>query len=134
FEDDPEIRPDHGADQQDRREAVDVDLASLRDDALRDEDDRQRVRGRPEEERDLPPRVALDQVPVALDHPVQADELVTECGCRFPHANTPRSSLACGSLPPGRTDFPPAPPSFGHPSPPPPAAAAAPAVAAPEGN
>ena len=41
--------------------------------ALRDEDDRERVRERPEEERELPPAVALDQVPVALDHAREGD-------------------------------------------------------------
>src|SRR5207237_4006933 len=97
LEDDAEVRPDDCPDQQDRRQPVDVDAAALGDDALRDEDDRQRVRRRPEEERDLPPRVALDQVPVALDHPVQADELVPE-GCGgLPHANTPRSASSSSS-------------------------------------
>src|SRR5439155_20230406 len=101
----------------DSREAVDVHPPALRDHAFRDEDDRERVRRGPEEERDLPPRVALDQVPVALDHPVQADELVTKRCSRLSHANTPRSSLACGSLPRGKPCFPREPPSSGIASP-----------------
>jgi hypothetical protein len=58
LEDDPEVGPHDRSDQQDRGQLVDVDLAAGRLDALGDEDDRERVRGRPEEERDLPPRVA----------------------------------------------------------------------------
>src|SRR3954454_9119267 len=92
LEHDAEVGPHHRADQQDRRQTVDVDLAAFGDDALGDEDDRQRVGRGPEEERDLPPCVAPDQVPVSLDHSVQADELVTHCCCSFSHANTPLSA------------------------------------------
>src|SRR5207344_403000 len=70
------------------------------------EHDRERVRSRPEEERDLPPRVALDEIPVALDHPVEADELVPQCGGGASHANTPLSSLRCAPLPRGKPCFP----------------------------
>src|SRR5207247_5811304 len=100
-----------------RSQAVDVDRAALCDDALRDEDDRERVRGRPEEERDLPPGVALDEVPVALDHPVEADELVPKCPRGFSHANTPLSSLSCASLTRGKPCFPRVLPSLGIASP-----------------
>ena len=68
--------------EQDRRHAVDVDLPAGRLDALGDEDDRQRVRDRPDEERDVPPDVALDEVDVPLDDSGEADQLVPEgCGC-----------------------------------------------------
>ena len=67
LEDDPEVGPDDGADQQRRHRRVDVERAAGRLDALRDEDDRERVRDRPDEERDVPPDVALGEVDVALD-------------------------------------------------------------------
>src|SRR5205814_56064 len=82
----PEVGPDHGADEQDRRHAVDVDVAALGLDALGDEDDRERVRDRPEEERDVPPDVALDQVDVALDHAAEPDELMAQREAHRPHA------------------------------------------------
>ena len=47
-------------------------------DAARDEHDRERVRDRPEQEREVPEEVALRQVQVALDDPVEADELVAD--------------------------------------------------------
>src|SRR5947208_14565349 len=50
-------------------------------DAIRDEHNRERVHTPPEEERDLPPDVALDEVPVALDDTAEPDELVTNCCC-----------------------------------------------------
>ena len=82
LEDDPEVGPDDGADEQGRRHLVDVDLPAGRLDALRDEDDRQRVRDRPEEERDVPPDVALDEVDVALEDAGEADQLVAKnCRC-----------------------------------------------------
>ena len=75
------------------RELVDVDLPAGGLDALGDEDDRERVRGRPDEERELPPRVALDQVPVALEDAAEPDELVTERLCCSTHqAHTSLSS------------------------------------------
>src|SRR5207249_5548716 len=54
-----------------------------RADAFRDEDDRQRVGARPEEERELPPDVALDEVPVPLDDAAEPDELVADDCCRY---------------------------------------------------
>src|SRR5262249_23979108 len=83
--------PDHAADQQLRRELV--LQRGRRVDALGDEDDRERVRARPEEERDLPPHVALDEVPVALDDAAEADELVSDSCCSLGdhYANTSRS-------------------------------------------
>ena len=61
-------------------------------DALGDEDDRQRVGDRPDEEGDVPPDVALDQVDVALDDADEADHLVTErCGGAL-HQSSPFSS------------------------------------------
>jgi len=80
LEDDPEIGPDDGSDEQDRRHLIDVDLAAGGLDALGDEDDRERVRDRPDEERDVPPDVALDEVDVPLDDAGEADQLVAE-GC-----------------------------------------------------
>ena len=68
LEDDPEVGPDHGADQQHRGQPVLLGGREAR--GLRDEDDRERVRDRPDEERELPHRVALDEVPVPLDDPV----------------------------------------------------------------
>ena len=62
LEHDPEVGPDDRADQQDRRLALDVERAAAGLDAVGDEDDRQRVGDRPDEERELPPAVALDQV------------------------------------------------------------------------
>ena len=56
--------------------AVDVDVAAGRLDALADEDDRERVRDRPDEERDVPPDVAADEVHVALEDAAEADQLV----------------------------------------------------------
>ena len=69
-------------------------------DAARDEHDRQRVRDRPEQEREIPEEVALGQVEVALDDAVEADQLVAkhaparEGRCRrvAHHANTSLSS------------------------------------------
>src|SRR5439155_20999080 len=62
-------------------------------DAARDEDDRERVRDRPEQERDVPPNVALDEVDVALDDAGEPDQLVTDRSARRggDHANTSRS-------------------------------------------
>src|SRR5581483_329527 len=98
LEDDPEVGPDDGADQELRRQPVDVDLPAGRLDALADEDDRQRVRDRPDEEGELPPGVALDQVPVALDDPREADQLVPDaCGERGHQANTSRSASSSSS-------------------------------------
>ena len=54
------------------------DLAAHRRDALGDEDDRERVRDRPDEERDVPPDVALDEVDVALDDAAEPDQLVAQ--------------------------------------------------------
>src|SRR5262249_36829308 len=88
LEDDPEVRPDHAADEQLRRELV--LQRRRRVDSLRDEHNRERVRARPEEEGDLPPDVALDEVPVALDDAAEADELVPDrcCSLRHHYANT----------------------------------------------
>src|SRR5262249_34553617 len=78
-----------------RGRAVDVDLTAGRLDPFGDEHDRERVRERPDEERELPPEVALDQVPVALDDACERDRLVAQrtaehqrAGNRA-HANTP---------------------------------------------
>src|SRR6202008_3563048 len=81
-------------DQQDRGHLLDVDRAADRRDALGDEDDRQRVRDRPEEERDVPPDVALDQVDVALDHAAQPDQLVAEREAHRPHLWSPPSPFS----------------------------------------
>src|SRR5947207_2330112 len=79
LEDDPELGPDHGADQEDRRQPV--LRVRCEPDRLRDEDHRERVRDRPDEERELPPDVALDEVPVALDDAPEPDQLVANtCG------------------------------------------------------
>jgi hypothetical protein len=51
LEDDPEVRPDHRADEQERGGPGDVDAAAGRLHAVGDEDDRQRVGDRPDEER-----------------------------------------------------------------------------------
>ena len=103
LEDDPEVGPDDGAD---RAAIVVTSLTSIcaagRLDALRDEDDRQRVRDRPEEERDVPPDVALDEVDVALDDAAEADQLVAE-SCRCARHRAPprplRVSLVLERLP-----------------------------------
>ena len=98
LEDDPEVGPDHGADEQDRRHLVDVDLPAGGLDALGDEDDRERVRDRPDEERDVPPDVALDEVDVALDDAGEADELVAERLRPLPaHHSSSSSSLVSSS-------------------------------------
>ena len=98
LEDDPEVGPDHGPDQQDRRQLADVDLAARRLDPAGDEHDRERVGCRPEEERKLPPGVALDQVPVPLDDPAEPDQLVTDGhGNRSHQAYTSRSSSSSAS-------------------------------------
>src|SRR6185437_10802783 len=94
LEDDPEVGPDHGADEQDRRDPVDVDRPARRRDALGDEDDRERVRDRPEEERDVPPDVALDQVDVALDHAAEPDELVAQREAHGAHQSSPPSPFS----------------------------------------
>src|SRR2546423_8250055 len=62
--------------------------------ALRDEHDRERVRDGPEEERQLPPGVALDEVPVPLDDAAEPDQLAPQrrARCALHHANTSRSS------------------------------------------
>src|SRR5947209_20168591 len=78
LEDDPEVGPDHRADQQRRGRAFDVEMAAGCLPSLGDEHDRQGVGHRPEEECELPPAVALDQVRVSLDHAHQADELAPE--------------------------------------------------------
>src|SRR5207253_7854909 len=98
-EDDAEVRPDHGADQQCRRRAVDVELPAGGVDALCDEHDRQRVRERPDKERELPPGVALDEVGVALEDAREADELMPEGRSCASHANTPlsASSFSCSN-------------------------------------
>jgi hypothetical protein len=89
LEDDPEVGPDHGADEQDRGHLVDVDLPAAGLDALGDEDDRQGVRDGPDEEGDVPPDVALDEVDVALDDAGEADQLVPDgCGCAFGHQSS----------------------------------------------
>ena len=64
--------------------------AARRLDALRDEDDRQRVRDGPDEPGDVPPDVALGEVGVALDDAAGADEL---------GAHRSRSWLSCHHLP-----------------------------------
>src|SRR5262249_59642454 len=99
LEDDPEVRPDHGPDQEHRRQPVDVDPGTGCLDALGDEHDRERVRDRPEEERQLPPRVAPDEVPVALDDAAEPDQLAPQRppGCALHHANTSRSSSSSAS-------------------------------------
>ena len=54
LEDDPEVGPDHRADQQRGRLALDVEMAAGGLDALGDEHDRQRVGDRPDEEARAP--------------------------------------------------------------------------------
>ena len=81
LEDHAEVGPDDSADEQCRRQALDVDAAARGLHALADEDDRERVGDRPDEERDVPPDVALDQVDVALEDAGEPDELVTENRC-----------------------------------------------------
>src|SRR6185312_6787226 len=83
--DDPEVGPDDRPDEQDRGHLVDVDLAAAGLDALGDEDDRERVRDRPDEEGDVPPDVALDEVDVPLDDAGEADQLVAEGCCCARH-------------------------------------------------
>src|SRR5204862_5049339 len=61
-------------------------------DAFGDEDDRERVRERPDEEGQLPPRVALDEVRVPLEHSRQPDQLVAEGYGGASHAKTPLSA------------------------------------------
>src|SRR5207253_6887910 len=92
FEEDAEVGPDDCADQQRGSRTVDVELAARSVDPLSDEDDRQRVRQRPDEERELPPDVALDEVGVPLEHAGEADQLVTEGRGGSSHANTPLSA------------------------------------------
>ena len=94
LEDDPEVGPDHGADQQDRGDLLDVDVAAGRRDALRDEDDRERVRDRPDKERDVPPDVALDEVDVPLDHAAEPDQLVAQRKAHGSHDGSPPFSNA----------------------------------------
>src|SRR6202007_816735 len=53
-----------------------------------DEDDRERVRDRPDHEREVPQEVPLREVDVPLDDPEQADELVAHLHCVLTHANT----------------------------------------------
>ena len=74
LEDDPEERPDHAADEQLRLELVARGRREA--DAAGDEHDRQGVRDRPEQEREIPQDVALDEVEVPLDDAVQRDRLV----------------------------------------------------------
>src|SRR5581483_488762 len=102
LEDDPEVRPDDGADQEHGRQAVDVHRRTARAEALRDEDDRERVRDRPDEERELPPDVAFDEVPVALDDAAEPDQLVPERERDLPRhqSNTSRSSSSAPSASP----------------------------------
>src|SRR4029453_10597442 len=68
-------------------------------DPLCDEDDRQRVRERPDEEGELPPGVALDEAGGSAQGAGEADQLVPEGCCCPSHANTPlsasTSSLSC---------------------------------------
>src|SRR5205807_7330585 len=65
----------------------------------RDEDDRERVRDRPHEERDVPQQVALREIDVPLDDSAEADELVAKRECELTHQpNTSRcSSSSCSS-------------------------------------
>src|SRR5207302_10267657 len=58
----------------------------------RDEDDRERVRDRPDHERQVPQEIALREVDVPLDDSEQADELVAHLDCVLAHANTSRYS------------------------------------------
>ena len=75
LEDDPEERPDDGADEQPRRELVLLRAATGRTRA-RDEHDRERVRDRPDHEREVPEEVALREIDVPLDDAAEADELL----------------------------------------------------------
>src|SRR5437773_1281758 len=100
LEDEPEEGPDDSTDEEGGRRTVDVDLAAGGLDPLRDEDDRQGVGERPDEERELPPAVALDQVPVALDDATERDGLVAKRRDRSrdrAHANTPLSASSSSS-------------------------------------
>src|SRR5438067_13872635 len=96
LEDDPEEGPDRRADEQSRRQPV---LAGggqvLR---TRDEDDRERVRDRPDHEREIPEEVALREIDVPLDDPEQADELVAHLYGVSPRSDPGRA----GAYAPGR--------------------------------
>src|SRR5207248_9109784 len=82
-----------------RRGALNVGLAPGSLDARGDEDDRQRVRQRPDEQRQLPPRVALDEVGVPLEDAREPDQFVAERHGSASHANTPltASASSCSS-------------------------------------
>ena len=62
-------------------------------DAVGDEHDRERVGDRPDEERELPPAVALDQVGVALDHAERARSPAAGRRARGAHHAASSSSL-----------------------------------------
>ena len=82
---------------------LDVDRAAGRLDPLRDEDDRERVRDRPDEERQIPPDVAAGEVDVALDDAAEPDQVVLEIHCHGSHqANTSLSSSS--SSPPSSSN------------------------------
>src|SRR5439155_21699807 len=82
----PEKRPDDRADEQLRRELV---LLRRRNaDRARDEDDRERVRDRPDHEREIPEEVALGEIDVALDDAAEPDELLTKRRSDGGHPNT----------------------------------------------
>src|SRR6202007_2396581 len=86
LEDDPEERPDDRSDEQDRGELVLLGRRQVLD--ARDEHDRERVRDRPDHERDVPEDVSLREIDVALDEPHEADELVAHRRAYGRHANT----------------------------------------------
>src|SRR4029079_17073932 len=97
LEDDPEVRPDDRPDQERGRRAVDVDRAAGGLDPLRDEDDRERVGDRPDEEREVPVDVAPREVDVPLDDAGQADQLMLELEGGRSHARTLLSSASISS-------------------------------------
>src|SRR5207244_13143154 len=96
-EDDAEERPDDGADEQHRCEPV--LLCGGQVDRAGDEHDRERVRDRPDHEREVPEEVALGEVDVALDDAAEADQLAAQRRgyCGHPNTSLISSSSVCSS-------------------------------------
>src|SRR5260370_534988 len=102
LEDDPEEGPDDRADEQARRESV---LPRRREmHRARDEHDRERVRNRPDHEREVPQEVALREIDVALDDAAEADQLAPQRRGYCGHPNTslisPSTSPSCSKTRP----------------------------------
>ena len=94
LEDDPEERPDHRADEEAGREPFSARRGTMH--GAGDEHDRERVRDRPEHEREVPEEVAPREVDVPLDDPAEADELVHDAAACEPAS---RRSPLCEHLP-----------------------------------